>query len=93
MTDPRTKMTLFVSGISELVDEESQTTLILKDMNFAQLVTFAEQIEEKKKGKMKKMDEAKRAKVEGGYQCNQGHHGGSDQTFNSDQRPQGVQLQ
>lgn len=44
VANPRAKMTLFLLGILDLVDEKCQIPMNLKDMDFSRLVTYAKQM-------------------------------------------------
>jgi len=60
MNDSRTTMGQFVSGLDDLVVQECQTALLIKEMDLARLMTYAEQMEGMKL-REEKMREAKKA--------------------------------
>lgn len=73
VADLRARMNMFISGVSDLINE-CQTALLIKDMNLARLMIYVEQIEKKKLHKWKK-GEAKRPRYDGGYQGHKGDDG------------------
>jgi len=48
VSDSRTRMSKFVSGVSELIVKECRTDMLFHDMDIAHLMTHAQQIDEDK---------------------------------------------
>src|SRR5688572_27341503 len=78
MEDPRVKMGQFVSGLGDTVGSEGQAALLHKEMDLSRLMTYVEQVEDKKH-RERRMRELKRPRVDGGFNKNgKGHQDGGN---------------
>ena len=75
MEEPRVKMSQFVSGLGEMVGSEGQAALLHKEMDLPRLMTYVEQVEDKKLCE-RRMRELKRPRVDGGFNKNGGGNQG-----------------
>jgi hypothetical protein len=76
MEDPRVKMGQFVSGLGDTVGSEGQAALLHKEMDLSRLMTYVEQVEDRKH-RERRMRELKRPRVDGGFNKNvKGNQGG-----------------
>ncbi|MDV3190762.1 MAG: hypothetical protein Q8838_02470, partial [Candidatus Phytoplasma australasiaticum] len=48
VADPRARINKFMSGVSDLVNDECRTTMLVRDMDLSQLMTYAKQLEGEK---------------------------------------------
>ena len=76
MEDPRVKMGQFVSGLGDMVGSEGQAALLHKDMDLSRLMTYVEQVEDRKH-RERRMRVLKRPRVDVGFNKNvKGNKGG-----------------
>ncbi|MDV3192320.1 MAG: hypothetical protein Q8853_02630 [Candidatus Phytoplasma australasiaticum] len=59
VANPRTRMNKFMLGVSNLVNEECRTTMLISDMDLSRLMTYAEQLEGKKLRKRRSRESKK----------------------------------
>ena len=75
MEDPRVKMGQFVSGLGEMVGSEGQSALLHTEMDLSRLMTYVEQVEDRKL-RERRMRDLKRPRFDsGGF--NKGGNGGN----------------
>src|SRR5688572_19510562 len=70
VSDPRVKMSMFISGVSSTLLQECRTATLNKEMDLARLMTYLAQIEEDKMKEMNRNN--KRPRVDGGMFPHQG---------------------
>src|SRR5687767_14011094 len=76
MEDPRVKMGQFVSGLGVTVGSEGQAALFHKEMDLSRLMTYVEQVEDRKP-RERRMRDLKKPRVDGGFNKNvKGNQGG-----------------
>ncbi|MGO0624758.1 hypothetical protein ACTMJF_23995 [Escherichia coli] len=66
VSDSRTRMHKFISGVSDLVVKECRTAMLIKEMDISRLMTYAEQIEGEK-FKERRVNEVKRPDLVVGF--------------------------
>src|SRR5688572_5444607 len=95
MEDPRVKMGQFVSGLGEMVGSEGQSVLLHTEMDLSRLMTYVEQVEDRKL-RERRMRDLKRPRFDGGGFNKNGKDGKQpqgqrpnvpNQRFNKDKGP------
>src|SRR5688572_21980714 len=90
MEDPRVKMGQFVSGLGDTVGSEGQAALLHKEMDLSRLMTYVEQVEDRKH-RERRMRELKRPRVDGGFNKNVKNNQGGGQRANVPYKGKGKQ--
>lgn len=65
--DPRARISKFLSSVSDLVNEECHTSMLVSDIDLSQLMTYFEQLEGEKLRK-RRSGESTRAQLDGSFQ-------------------------